>query len=163
MSNSKPLEFCAHLAKAVRRGTKTTTWKPLSKADQQRRTEGYSNDIGPFIVGDTVRMMEPYGTVGREVVFFSSFVQDGYGMSYDVPVGFQRGHDMWTGVSLLIESCELKKLSDMNEQEAILSGMVPGEGRTHLQEFEKQWRDAYKGAQGWDSDPWCWRVQFRIS
>lgn len=157
MTPGKPLEFCAHLARAVRSGQKTVTWKPLALPDLARRRAGYAGAEVPFAAGSVSPIYEPWGTIGGETTYVSSFA-DGA-----VPAGFVRGRGLRSEISVLIESCRLVELSALTEAEAKLAGTLPPKGSTYLAEFERQWRGAYHGPQAWDAKPLCWRVAFRLA
>jgi hypothetical protein len=162
MTTAKSLEFCAHLARAIRNGVKKTTWKPLSIADQRRRASGLTPESVPYPIGSRPRMFEPWGTLNGGVVYVSSFCADTQNGQYDKPVGFQPGQGLKSEVSLYIVSCDLRKLQTITEQEAEEAGMVTT-GNTHREEFIRQWQGQYRGALAWEADPFCWLISFQIS
>lgn len=160
--SSKPLTFCAHLARAVRAGRKTTTWKPLSPGDMERRRGGGAANVQPYKSGDVVPVLEPYGFVHGEPTYYSSFVSDEYGVRAEFPPGFIPAPGTRAERHARIVGCELRELATITEDDARSAGMVPVNGRTHLEEFERQWRDAYAGGQSWEAQPLCWRIEFEL-
>jgi hypothetical protein len=162
MPATKSLEFCAHLAKAIRGGVKTTTWKPLSPADQERRAGGFTSGSVPYQQGAHARMFEPWGTKDGGVVYVSSFCADTQNGEYTTPAGFRAGQGLKSEIDLYIVSCALRKLQTITEQEAVEAGMIPVEN-THREEFIKQWQGQYRGALAWGANPFCWLVSFQIA
>lgn len=160
---NKPLEFCTHLARAIRANVKTTTWKPLSPADQERRAAGYTSPNVPFPAGSVSPLMEPWGYVNGKITFASSFAPDTATGPSTPPPGWRPMRGTRWEKSLLISSCDLVQLSTITEEKARLTGTNPPEGSTYLAEFERQWRAAYRGAQAWDSDPYCWLIAFTLA
>jgi hypothetical protein len=156
MPIAKPLEFCAHLAAAVRAGKKTITYKPLSVADLKRRAQGFKGTGSPYQPGVVVGVVEPVGQVHGKRVFASSFPEGA------PPVGFISTGQWGTEISVTILDCKIVRLSTVTEAEAVLAGIAAPPSSTARAEFERQWRGAYHGPQGWDEDPLCWRVAFEI-
>ncbi len=159
----RPLEFCTHLARAVRDGAKTTTWKPLSAADQERRAEGYTSNDVPYPVGAVVPIMEAWGYVNGVITFASSFSTGRASDPFKPPVSFKPQFGTRTEKSATIVSCDLVKLATITEEEAKLAGTIPPDGGTFLAEFERQWRGNYKDALSWDKNPLCWRIAFTLN
>ncbi len=159
---SKPLEFCTHLARAVRDGAKTTTWKPLSPADQERRADGYTSNAVPYPVDAVAAIMEPWGHLNGAVAYASTFSTGRATDPFTPPAGFKAQYGTRSEKSATITSCTLVRLATMNEAEAVLAGTIPPDGGTFLAEFERQWRGNYKDALDWDANPFCWRVAFTI-
>lgn len=160
---SKPLEFCTHLARAVRDGVKTTTWKPLSPADQERRAAGYTSDDVPYVVGAIVPIMEAWGYVNGAVTFASTFSTGRATDPFAPPASFKPQLGARSEKSVKILSCDLVRLATITEAEAIRAGTIPPDGGTFLAEFERQWRSNYQGPLGWDANPLCWRVAFQLT
>lgn len=159
----KPLEFCVHLARAVRTGAKTTTWKPLSPADQERRAAGYTSNDVPYAIGSIAPVMEAWGYLNGAIAFASTFSTGRATDPFKPPSNFKPQHGTRTEKSVTVVSCELRKLSTITEEEAVLAGTIPPEGSTYLAEFERQWRGNYRGLQAWEADPLCWRVAFALT
>lgn len=159
---SKPLEFCTHLARAVRDGIKTTTWKPLSPADQERRAAGYTSNDVPYVVGSSTPIMEAWGYMNGAVTFASTFSTGRATDPFNPPPNFKLQHGARSEKSVTIKSCTLVRLATITEAEAVLAGTVPPDGGTFLAEFERQWRGNYKDVLGWDANPLCWRVAFTL-
>jgi hypothetical protein len=155
--------FCAHLARAVRLGHKTVTWKPLSPADIDRRiNDGYVSNRTPFGIDEIVRMEEPWGYVNNAVVYASSFVNERRGGPFTIPAGFRPMDGMRGDRKLKITTCELRNLNTIDEVDATLAGTIPPDGGTYLAEFIAQWESAYRDTQAWAANPLCWHVTFTI-
>lgn len=160
---AKHLEFCAHLAASVRDGSKTVTYKPLSPGDLQRRTEGFTSDDVPYPVGAASRIFEPcgFGPSGR--IFESSFTPKDARAPRTPPAGFRPTARLDTELVAKILACDLVKLSSVTEADAAKAGIVAPAGSTRRAEFERQWREAYRGPQAWEQDPLCWRIEFVLA
>jgi hypothetical protein len=156
------IQFCAHLARAIRDGLKTTTWKPLSAADNERRLAGYQSSAVPFAPGTILVMEEPWGLVGANIVLASSFTPARRSDAATPPDGWREMGNR-AGGTLTVVSCELRRLATITEEEAQLAGTLPPDGDTYLAEFERQWRGAYRGAQAWDASPYCWLIAFTVN
>lgn len=159
----KPLEFCTHHARAARAGTKTVTWKPLSPADQERRLLGYNDTPGPFIVGYTAQVMEPWGYVNGAVAFASSFVSDIATDPSNYPLGWKLMPGVRSERTATITAVSMRRLSTLTEEEAVLAGTPPPNGSTWLAEYQRQWNNTYRGTQAWGANPLCWRVTFALN
>jgi hypothetical protein len=151
--------FCAHLARAIHDGIKTTTWKPLSPADNARRQDGFTGDAMPYSPGAVLVMDEPWGLVGSTIVFAATFTPARLSDPATPPAGF-RPMGNRDRIKLSVVSCSLRRLSTLTEDEALLAGTVPPHGDTYKAEFERQWRSTYRNTLAWDADPFCWRVAF---
>jgi hypothetical protein len=157
------IQFCAHLARAIHDGQKTTTWKPLSVADNARRLAGYQSNEVPFVPGTTLVMDEPWGLVGPNIVLASSFTPARRSDAATPPDGWRAMNGTRPGGKLTVASCSLRRLATITEDEAKLAGTIPPDGDTYRAEFERQWRGAYRDAQAWDANPYCWLISFTLS
>ena len=159
----KTLLFCSHLARAIRLGHKTVTWKPLASADLERRANGFVTNVQPFFVGDIVRLEEPWGYLGSVITYESSFVNEKQSGPFTEPPGFRPVQGARGERTLTITGCDLRNLNTIDENEANLAGTIPPDGSTYLAEFERQWRGAYRDLQAWDANPLCWRIAFTLN
>jgi hypothetical protein len=156
------LVFCAHLARTIRLGLKTVTWKPLAPADLERRSAGYVSEAKPFTPGEVVTLIEPWGYRGGAVVYMSSFVNERQGAPFTIPDGFSPMQGTRGQRTLTIISCDLRNLHTLDEADARLAGAIPPDGEPYLVEFQRQWT-AYRGLQAWDANPLCWRISFTLN
>lgn len=154
--HSKALEFCTPFARAARMGAKTTTWKPLSPADQARRAGGYTSDSVPYPIGAVTSILEPWGYLDGAIVYAATF-------SGDPPPNFKLQRGVRSAKKATIVSCDLVRLATMNEAEAVLAGAIPPNGVTALDEYKRQWGITYSGPLAWDANPLCWRVGFTVN
>jgi hypothetical protein len=157
------LLFCAHLARAIHDGIKTTTWKPLSAADNDRRLDGYQGQEVLFAPGTILVMDEPWGLVGSKIVLASSFTPARRSDEATPPDGWRAMIGSRPGGTITVGSCSLRRLATITEDEARLAGTAPPDGDTYLAEFERQWRGAYRGGQAWDENPYCWLIAFTFT
>jgi hypothetical protein len=159
---AKALAFCAHLATAVRDGTKTVTYKPLSPNDLARRAAGWKGEATPYPVGAKTQIYEPCGHAATGKVFESSFTPKDARAERNAPASFRPITRLESELTATIVACELVKLSTLTESDARKSVVAPA-GSTALSEFERQWRATYRGPQAWEMDPLCWRIAFTVN
>jgi hypothetical protein len=157
------IQFCAHLARAIHDGLKTTTWKPLSAADNVRRLAGYKSDEVPFDPGTILTLEEPWGVVGSKNVLASSFTPARRSDAATPPDGWRQMIGTRPSGTITVVACTLRRLATITEDEAKLAGTIPPDGGTYRAEFEAQWRGAYRGAQAWDENPYCWLLAFTLN
>lgn len=159
----KSIIFCAHLARAVRLGHKTITWKPLSPDDIDRRVnDGFVTNEKPFNVDDVVRMEEPWGYLNGVVTYASSFVNEKRSGAFTTPIGFHPVQGTRGDRTLKITGCDLRNINTIDEADAHLAGTIPPDGGTYLAEFIAQWGGAYRDQQAWPANPLCWRISFTL-
>jgi hypothetical protein len=158
---AKHLEFCAHLAAAVRDGSKTVTYKPLSPGAITRHAQGVVSEKVPYPVGSVARIFEPSGRGPGGIVFESSFTSKDATKQRKPPADFRPTGQLDTELTVTILASTIVKLSSITEADARLSVVAPA-GSTARAEFERQWRAAYRGPQAWEQDPLCWRIDFAI-
>jgi hypothetical protein len=157
------VEFCTHLARAVRDGIKTLTWKPFSQADMEAYRSG-AQPTSPFgIVNDTLWVREPWALdADNHVHFLGELAAPGFRAAL-TPIGGLKGQltplpRERAELFLRVTELQIAPLHSVTEESAQAAGMLPTGGRTHREEFEHQWRTIYRGPQAWDANPICWRV-----
>lgn len=158
------IDFCIHLARAIAKGQKTATYKPLSQGELRLYA---ANTIVPSPygqVGDVLWVREPYGLLNGTVVYRASYTEDGYRAKITLPDDIEIPAVAMTReqarLLLTVTSIDIVHLQVVDEVAAIAAGTLPSQGRTtYLDEFKTQWNDAYR-RQSWDTNPLVWRVNF---
>lgn len=159
-----PIDFCIHLARAIAKGQKTRTYKPLSAREQQLRAANQTVPSPYGQVGDVLWVRESYGLINSMVAYRADYAEDGYRGKVTLPDDIEILTALMTreqARSLLgVTAIEIVELQTVDEAAAVAAGTLPSQGRTtYLDEFKTQWNDAYK-RQAWDTNPLVWRVNF---
>jgi hypothetical protein len=162
-----PIDFCIHLARAIRRHQKTATYKPLSSQQLAQRTANKPVTPSYGQIGDVLWMREPWGTDANGATLYQAdYAMDGWHGKLALPDDFvgptgmlprERARSLLTVVTI-----DIVDLQVVDEAAAKAAGTLPTEDRTtYLDEFKAQWDDAYR-KQTWATNPLCWRVTYTI-
>jgi hypothetical protein len=159
-----PIDFCIHLARAVARGQKTLTFKPLTQVERRLRDSGKPVPSPYGVVGDVLWVREPYGLVKGSLVYRADHAEDGWDGAVSLPAGIDIPAAAMTREQarslLTVQSIEIVDLQTVDERAAHAAGTIPSYGRmTYLSEFKAQWDYTYK-RNTWESNPPVWRVAF---
>lgn len=165
--SERPIDFCLHLAAAVRQGKKTITYKTLPPASAQRYLTTKALPPPMYgLVGDFLWMREPYAIEANGSV---DYLAARASTKYDTRVATagQAMHastmtrDLASIVLKLTEVTVVRLSDDLTEERAKTAGMDPRDKRSHRAEFIAQWDEAYKGLTV-ATNPAVWRLSFVI-
>lgn len=161
------IDFCIHLARAIAKGQKMVTYKPLSQGELRLRSanEAVSSPYGQ--VGDVLWVREPHGLLEGSVVYRASYAEDGYrgriALPDDIEVPATAMTREQARMLLAVTAIDIVDLQTVDEAAAVAAGTLPTQDRTtYLDEFKVQWNDAYR-RQPWDANPPVWRVTFTVN
>jgi hypothetical protein len=162
--SENPVDFCNHLALAVKKRQKTVTFKPLNRSQAAAHVAGQSVVCPYGQVGDVLWVREPAGTSNKLLVYQCDYAtRDGYKAPLALPDDFETVPPIERNQArllLTVQAISIVALQTVDEAAATLAGTIPSEGRaTFLQEFKAQWDEAYR-QQAWNTNPLCWRVSY---
>jgi len=161
-----PIDFCVHLALAVKKRQKTVTYKPLSRTELALQTAGKPVPSPYGQVGDVLWVREPAGDLNGHVAYQCDYMLgDGYRTRVSLPDDFMSGPPITRDQArllLTVQAVDIVNLQTVDEVAAKAAGTIPVLGRTtFLDEFKAQWNEAYR-LQPWDTNPSVWRVTFVV-
>jgi hypothetical protein len=162
------VDFCTHLARAIRKGQKTVTYKPLTPDEVALHTKAMPVPCPYGQAGDTLWVRESWGTLpNKTIAFEADYAGDGQGAVLKLPVGFIPGNASLTQQQarsiLTVKSIDIINLHTITEADAQAAGTLPTHRRTkHLDEFVAQWNAAYP-RWPFSSGPLVWKIAFTVN
>ncbi len=161
-----PIDFCLHLALAIWKRQKTTTYKPLSQQQIALHAAGKPVPSPYGQLGDMLWVREPWGTDDSGAPLYqANYARDGWNGRVALPADFQGPTGALPRASarslLTVTAINVVNLQIVDEAAAKAAGTIPTADRTtYLDEFKAQWDNAYPAALAWSANPLVWRVAF---
>lgn len=170
-STERPIDFCLHLAAAIRQGKKTIAYKPLPAVSAAR----YRADKTPpppmyGAAGDVLWMREPFA-IGADGNGNIDYPAARASTRYDAKITdaagpITRASTMTRAqasiVLKLVEVTVVRLSDDLTEDRARAAGMTPRDRRSCREEFIAQWNEAYGKGLIVAKNPPVWRLSFAI-
>jgi hypothetical protein len=168
--SERPIDFCLHLAAAVRQGKKTIAYKPMPAASAARYLANKTAPEPAYgAIGDDLWMREPFALTASSVVYPAAVTTTKY--NAQIPADFPRPilpaalmtRDQAVVVMALTGVAVVRLSDDLTEARALAAGMNPRDSRSCRDEFIAQWDEAYGKGLTVASNPPVWRLSFKLN
>jgi hypothetical protein len=164
-----PIDFCLHLAAALRQGKKTIAYKTLPAASRARYLNAGAQPAPAYgVAGDVLWVREPFAISAAGVDFPATRATTKYDTVIAAPsimpiLPAPQMTRQQAGVLLeLVDARVVRLAEDLTEASAIAAGMDPRDGRSPVEEFIAQWDAAYGEGLAVAKNPPVWRLSFVV-
>lgn len=165
--NERPIDFCLHLAAAIRQDKKTLAYKPLPFASATRFLASKTQPAPMYgAVGGLLWMREPYAIGPDGIVDYPATRAS---TRYDARISDSRWSIAHASTMTraqasimlkLVEVAVVRLSDDLTEDRARAAGMTPRDSRSCREEFIAQWDEAYGKGFAVAKNPPAWRLSF---
>lgn len=169
MTSERPIDFCLHLAAAIRQGKKTLAYKPIPAAALARYLADGSVPAPVYGgAGDHLWLREPFVRAQNGVVYAGASATTKYdtkvgdGVGRPILPSTQMTRDQASILLAISEVVVVRLDDDLTDATALAAGMDPRDARSPRDEFVAQWDEAYPGGLAVASNPPVWRIAFSV-